>query len=90
MATEIVRTTVSSAVASGGTITIDLKDTFSRSLLASVMNAESHTTKTLYTSTTLSTTTPLTVDRDCSLIFSSSAGGDTVGDALIELAHTVA
>lgn len=77
-------------VATGGTITIDLKDTFSRSLLASVMNAESHTTKTLYTSTTLSTTTPLTVDRDCSLIFSSSAGGDTVGDALIELAHTVA
>ena len=77
-------------VANGGTITIDLKDTLSRSLLASVMNAEDHTTKTLYTTTTLSTTVPLTVDRDCSLIFSSSAGGDTVGDALVELAHTVA
>lgn len=77
-------------VATGATITIDLKDTFSRSLLASVMNAEDHTTKTIYTTTTLSTTIPLTVDRDCSLIFSSSAGGDTVGDALIELAHTVA
>lgn len=77
-------------VASGGTITIDLKNAGSVSLLAAVMNAESHTTKTIYTATTLSTTVPLTVDRDCSLIFSSSAGGDTVGDALIEIAHTVA
>lgn len=77
-------------VATGATITIDLQDSQSRSLLASVMNAEDHTTKTLYTTTTLSTTVPLTVDRDCSLIFSSSDGGDTVGDALVELAHTIA
>lgn len=77
-------------VASGATITIDFKDAGSRSLLAAVMNAESHVTKTIYTSTALSTTIPLTVDRDCTLSFLSSDAGDTLGDALIELAHTVA
>lgn len=78
-------------VATGATITIDLLNPAGLSLLAAIMDAEAHTTKVLYTATTLAQTLgSLTVSRDCSLSFASSAGGDTVGDALIELAHTVA
>lgn len=76
--------------ATGATITIDLKDAQSRSVLAAVMDCEALTNKTIYTSTTLSTTTPLTVDRDLTLVYTSSDGGDTLGDILIELAHEVA
>lgn len=79
-------------VASGATITIDLLDARGNSLLASPMNAEALTTKTLYTATTLSTTVPLSVDRDMSLAYYSSDAGDaaTLGDILIEIAHEVA
>ncbi len=76
-------------VATGATITVDLQDADGNSLLASVMDAEALTTKTLYTSTTLTTSTNLlTVDRDLTIVYSSSAGGDTLGDILIEIAHT--
>jgi hypothetical protein len=80
-------------VASGATLSVDLLDSRDRSLLAAVMNPESHTTKTIYTSTSLTASTDLrTIARgdDMVISFASSAGGDTVGDALIEIAHTVA
>ncbi len=79
-------------VASGGTITIDLLNSAGLSMLGTIMNAEAHTTVTLYTATTLAATNgSLTVERgqDLSLSYSSSEAGDTLGDALIELAHTV-
>lgn len=76
--------------ASGATITLDLLDAQGRSLLASPVDAEALTNKTLYTAATLSTTTPLRVARPLSIVYSSSAGDDTLGDILIELAHEVA
>lgn len=80
-------------VPSGATLTVDLIDHKSRSLLSAVMNQESLTTKTLYTATVVTTTYPdlLVVQRgrDLSLSCVSSAGGDTLGDLLIEIAHTV-
>lgn len=80
-------------VPSGATLTVDLLDAQSRSLLAAVMDQEALTTKTLYTSTVVTTTYPdlLVVGRgaDLSLSCRSSAGGDTLGDLLIEIAHTV-
>lgn len=78
--------------ASGATITIDLLDSQGRSLLAAPMDCEALTNKTLYTATTLSTTTPLLIEagRDLTLRYTSSDGGDTLGDILIELAHEVA
>lgn len=77
-------------VPSGATLTVDLLDSQSRSLLAAVMNQEALTTKTLYTATTVTTAYPdlLTVTKACSLSCRSSAGGDTLGDLLIEIAHT--
>lgn len=78
-------------IASGATITVDFLDHMGRSLLAAVMDAEALTNKTLYTATTLSTTVPLTVPaRAHTIRYSSSAGGDTLNDILIELAHVVA
>lgn len=77
-------------VATGATITIDLLDHLGRSVLAAPMDCKALTNKTLYTATTLSTTTPLLVDRDLTLVYTSSDGGDTLGDILIELAHEVA
>ncbi len=76
--------------ASGATINIDLLDHLGRSVLAAPMDCKALTNKTLYTATTLSTTTPLLVDRDLTLVYTSSDGGDTLGDILIELAHEVA
>ncbi len=76
------------SVPSGGTLTVDLLNSASVSLVASVMNQESLTTVTLYTATTITAALAL-VNRDCSLSCLSSAGGDTLGDLLIELAHTV-
>ncbi len=78
--------------ASGATINVDLLDAQGRSVLAAVMDAKALTNKTLYTATTLSTTVPLTNadNRDMSLVYTSSDGGDTLGDILIELAHEVA
>ena len=83
-------TAYSVAKASGGTITVNLLDSQGRSLLASPMDAEALTNKTLYTAATLSTTTPLRVARPLSIVYSSSAGGDALGDILIEIAHEVA
>lgn len=81
------------SVPSGGTLTVDLLNRAGLSLCAAVMNQESLTTLTLYTSTTLASTNgSLTIARgdDLTLSCVSSAGGDTLGDILIELAHTVA
>ncbi len=78
-------------VASGATITVDFLDAFGNSLLTAVLNAESPTTKTLYTAATFSTTRSLTVPPGThTLRYTSSAGDDNLGDILIELAHTVA
>jgi len=81
-------------VATGATITIDLLDHLGRSVLAAPMDCKALTTKTLYTATTLSTTTPLTIEagRDLTLVYYSSSAGDaaTLGDILIEIAHEVA
>ena len=77
--------------ASGGTLTVDLLNPAGLSMLASVMNQESLTNKTLYTGTALSAANgSLTVRRDLTLSCVSSAGGDTLNDLLIELAHEVA
>lgn len=80
-------------VPSGATLTVDLLDSQSRSLLAAVMDQEALTTKTLYTATVVTTTYPALLvvqrGRDLSLSCRSSAGGDTLGDLLIEIAHTV-
>jgi hypothetical protein len=81
------------SVPSGGTLTIGLLDSRGRSLLTAVMDQEALTTLTLYTATTLvGTLGSLTIAQGDNLTLSavSSAGGDTLGDILIELAHTVA
>lgn len=77
--------------AAAGAITIDLLNPRGLSMLTAIMSAKAHTTKTLYTATTLASANgSLTVTRDCTLSFLSSAPGDTLGDALIELAHVIA
>ena len=82
------------SVPTGGTLTIDVLDWQNRSLLTAVLNQESPTTKTLYTAATFTATATdlLTIAKGCDLTLSSvsSAGGDPLGDILIELAHTVA
>ena len=80
-------------VASGATVTINLFDSADRSLLAVIMDAEAHTTKTIYTATALTASTDLRTiaqGANLALSFLSSDAGDTLGDALIEIAHTVA
>lgn len=77
-------------VPSGGTLTVDFLDSRSRSVLSAVMNQESLTTLTLYTATTISSALALALQGEThTLSCVSSAGGDALGDLLIEIAHTV-
>lgn len=76
-------------VPSGGTITLDVLDSSGRTLCTQ-KDLETVVTLTL-TTLTLSTTTPLLLKagEHITVRYSSSAGGDTLGDTLVEIAHTV-
>lgn len=76
--------------ASGGTITCDLLNPAGLSMLDQILDQEAVTDATLYTTRTLSSANgSLTVNRNLTLRCVSSAGGDTLNDFLVELAHTV-
>jgi len=74
--------------ATGATLTVDLLDSQSRSVLDAVLDQEVLTDKTIYTTRTITAAIAL-VNRDMTLSCVSSAGGDTLNDLLIEIAHTV-
>jgi hypothetical protein len=79
-------------VASGGTITLDLLDGKSRSLLSAAYDLETLTTATLASATLTSSTDLLTIAPNGTLTvrYSSSAGGDTLGDLAVEIGVTEA
>jgi len=79
-------------VASGGTITLDVLDSKSRSLLSAVYDLETLTTATLASATLTSSTDLLTIAPNGALTvrYSSSAGGDTLGDLVVEIGVTEA
>ena len=74
-------------VASGGTITLDVLDSKGRSLLSTVYDLETLTTATLASATLTSSTGLLSLSPNdtITLRYSSSAGGDTLGDLAVEL-----
>jgi len=79
-------------VASGGTITLDVLDSKGRSLLSAAYDLETLTTATLATATLTSSTDLLTLAPNATLTlrYSSSAGGDTLGDLAVEIGVTEA
>ena len=79
-------------VASGGTITLDLLLPSGSSLFSTVLNLEGITTKVLGSATLTASTGLLTIEpgTTLSLRYSSSAGGDTLGDCIVEIAVTEA
>ena len=79
-------------VASGGTITLDVLDSKGRSLLSAAYDLETLTTATLATATLTTSTDLLTLAPNATLTlrYSSSAGGDTLGDLAVEIGVTEA
>jgi hypothetical protein len=75
-------------VASGATVTINLFDSADRSLLAVIMDAEAHTTKTIYTSTALTASTDLPTTNPTRLTLIDAQRNFAAGETLWGSAST--